>query len=104
VEQSVDVFEAIAHPVRRDLLDQLVNGERSVSDLARPFAVSRPAISQHLRVLREAGLVTERKVGRQRLYQLQAAPLSHVSEWARKYERFWPERLDALGEYLEEQP
>lgn len=104
MEQSVDVFEAIAHPVRRGLLDRLVNGEHSVTDLARPFAVSRPAISQHLRVLREAGLVTERKVGRQRLYQLQAAPLSQVSEWARKYERFWHERLDALGKYLEEQP
>ncbi len=104
MEQGADVYEAIAHPVRRDLLDRLVNGERSVTELARPFAVSRPAISQHLRILREAGLVTERKVGRQRLYKLRAAPLFQVSEWARKYERFWPERLDALGKYLEEQP
>ena len=103
MDETVDVFEAIAHPVRRDLLDLLANGERSVTDLAGPFPITRPAISQHLRVLREAGLVTERKVGR-RLYQLREAPLFQVSEWARKYDRFWHERFNALGRYLEEQP
>lgn len=99
------IFAAIAHPVRRALLDRLVTGELPVNTLAAPFAetMSRPAVSQHLRVLREAGLVDERQAGRERLYRLRAERLREVREWLRKYERFWQERLAALGEYLEQE-
>ncbi len=102
VRQSDDVFRAIADPTRRDLLGLLAETEQPVNRLAEPFAMSRPAISQHLRILRDAGLVAERKVGRERFYRLEATPLRAVSEWAAQYERFWHERLDALGTYLEE--
>jgi DNA-binding transcriptional ArsR family regulator len=77
-----DVFEAIASPVRRALLDVLAGGARSVHDLAAPFEMTRPAVSQHLRVLREAGLVTEERVGRERHYGLDARPLRTVADWA----------------------
>ena len=97
------VFVALAHPVRRALLDRLVASELPVNALAAPFAetMSRPAISQHLRVLREVGLVDERAVGRERVYRLRAERLREVRDWLRKYERFWRHRLDALGSYLE---
>lgn len=95
-----DVYHAIADPTRRRLVERLRAGERSVSELAAPFAVSRPAISQHLRVLREAGLVSERRVGRERRYRLHPGPLREVSEWVRQYEGFWTERLDALEREL----
>ncbi len=69
--------------------------------LAQPFAMSRPAVSQHLRVLRDARLVEERSVGRERLYRLRAERLRVVERWLRTYERFWQERLAALGDFLE---
>jgi DNA-binding transcriptional ArsR family regulator len=97
----VDVFQAIADPTRRRLLELVSDGERPVNMLADAFPMSRPAISQHLRVLRQAGLVTERKVGRERRYRLRATPLREVRDWVRQYEWFWRERFDALGEYLE---
>jgi DNA-binding transcriptional ArsR family regulator len=97
-----DVFRALADPTRRELLDLLTDGEQPVKRLAEPFGMSRPAISQQLRVLRHAGLVNERKVGRERCYRLSAAQLREVSDWLRKYERFWGEKLDALGEHLDE--
>ncbi len=97
------VFHAIADPTRRALLDLLGEGERSVKGLAAPFAMTRPAVSQHLRVLRRAGLVTERKVGRERHYRLRAAPLREVRDWVGQYERFWRDRLGALSEYLDEE-
>lgn len=93
-------FRALADPTRRALLDLLVDGERSVSDLVGRFVVSQPAISQHLGLLREAGLVAERRSGRQRLYRLQAGPLADVYDWVGHYRRFWDERLAALGDHL----
>lgn len=96
------VYSAIAHPVRRELLDLLAEGERPVKALARPFALSRPAISQHLRILLDAGLVAERREGRERRYCLQPQRLREVQRWLRRFERFWEERLDQLGKYLEE--
>ena len=99
-----DVYQAIADPTRRRLLDLLTAGERPVNNLARPFAMSRPAVSQHLRVLREAGLVAERRVGRERRYSLRAAPLREVYDWVAHYDRFWREHLGKLGEYLKENP
>lgn len=99
----MDPFEGIAHPVRRMLLDALAEGDRPVNALAGPFAgtMSRPAISQHLRVLRDAGLVTERRVGRQHLYHLRPEGLREIRDWLRTYETFWRERLSALGAYLD---
>jgi DNA-binding transcriptional ArsR family regulator len=85
---SRDIFQAIADPTRRALLDRLRDGEQPVKQLAEPFAMSLPAISQQLQVLCAAGLVTQRREGRQRLYQLNPAPLKQVSEWVAHYEKF----------------
>ena len=82
---SSDVFRAVADPTRRAMLDLLLTGDRSVRELARPFRMSQPAISQHLRVLREAGLVRARQVGRQRLYRINPRPLEALYEWAARY-------------------
>lgn len=101
---SADIFQAIADPTRRALLDQLKGGEQPVKQLAAAFDVSMPAISQHLQVLCEVGLVTQRKVGRQRFYQLNPLPLKQVSDWVTDYEQFWLEKLEALSHYLEENP
>ena len=98
-----DVFDAIASPVRRDILDLLGRGGRPVHDLAAPFEMSRPAVSQHLRVLREAGLVTEERVGRERHYRLDARPLRAVADWAGHYEQFWLHHARLLRELLEEE-
>jgi DNA-binding transcriptional ArsR family regulator len=99
--ETADVYQAIADPTRRRILDLLAEAERPVTDLAAPFAISRPAVSQHLRVLREAGLVAEHRAGRQRLYHLQPAPLQDVDGWLSSYRRFWRARLQALAEYLD---
>ena len=100
---SADIFQAIADPTRRAILDQLQQGEQPVKQLAEPFAISLPAISQHLHVLCDVGLVTQQRNGRQRIYRLNPTPLKQVSDWVSQYEQFWKTKLDALGEYLEEQ-
>jgi DNA-binding transcriptional ArsR family regulator len=100
---SEDVFTAIAHPVRRRLLDLLVGGEQPVNRLATPFDMSRPAISQHLRVLLDVGLVSERRSGRERRYRLHPDGLRQVREWLATYDRFWQERLVALGDHLDKE-
>ncbi|MEO1762163.1 MAG: metalloregulator ArsR/SmtB family transcription factor [Cyanobacteria bacterium J06629_18] len=99
---SADVFQAIADPTRRAILDLLLAGEKPVKQLAEPFAISLPAISQHLQILYEADLVEMRKSGRQRLYKLKPYSLKQVSAWIANYEEFWQQKLDALGDYLEE--
>ena len=96
-----DIFTAIAHPLRRSLLDDLTHGEMSVGGLAQRYEVSRPAISQHLRVLLEAGLVDGTRDGRNNKYVLRADRLTPVYEWLRKYETFWSERMSELGKYLD---
>jgi DNA-binding transcriptional ArsR family regulator len=101
---STDAFHAIAHPGRRQLLELLQSGEKPVNTLAETFAMSRPAVSQHLKVLLEAGLVTERRDGRQRLYKLEPAKLSEVHDWISQFEKFWSDKLDALGKFLEDNP
>jgi len=98
---QVDVFHAISDPTRRALLDLVAEGEQPVKMLAQTFTMSRPAISQHLRILKQAGLVVERKVGREHLYSLQADPLHEVSDWVQHYEQFWHNRLELLGEHLD---
>jgi DNA-binding transcriptional ArsR family regulator len=95
------VFRALADPTRRAMLDRLRERESSVGELAGPFAISQPAVSQHLKVLSEAGLVRARRDGRQRLYRLHAAPLRDMFVWLERYERFWQRNLDALGAYLD---
>lgn len=97
-----DAFTAIAHPVRREILDLLAAEERSVLSLAKPFKMSRPAVSQHLRILRDVGLVEVRRVGREQRYRLRSEPLESVYDWVAHYTRFWEEKLDNLGKYLEE--
>ncbi|HET8844185.1 MAG TPA: metalloregulator ArsR/SmtB family transcription factor [Ktedonobacteraceae bacterium] len=97
---NIDVFTAIAHPVRRRILDVLAYGEQSVNSLAAPFALTRPAISQHLRVLLEAGLVSIHQKGREHWYQLQPDHLQEVQEWLCQYERFWNQKLQTLETYL----
>jgi DNA-binding transcriptional ArsR family regulator len=103
VPVGVDVYGAIADPTRRRLLDLLALAGLSVGELAAPFAMSRPAVSQHLRVLRDAGLVREQRVGRQRIYQLAPDGLREVDLWLGSYRRFWENRLAAFGSYLDAQ-
>ena len=95
-------FGALASRTRRRILDALLRGERSVGELVRVARVSQPAVSQHLAVLREAGLVEERRDGRFRYYRLDARPLAEVLGWLRRYERFWSGRLAALRRVLDE--
>jgi len=95
------VFDAIADPTRRRVLELLSERELSAGEIAAAFPVSRPAISRHLRVLREAGLVRARRAAQQRVYGLDAAPLLEVDAWIEKYRRFWPDRLDRLDEHLQ---
>ena len=97
----VDPFHAIADGTRRRLLELLGDGEVAVSELAENFDMTMPAVSQHLRVLRQAGLVTHRARGRQRLYRASPRPLRLVHAWTGRYERFWRHRLERLGSYLD---
>lgn len=99
----VDVYLAIADPTRRRLLDLLGTGERPVNALAAPFRMTRPAISQHLRILRRVGLVDVRKDGRERRYRVRGEKLREVFDWVSHYEKFWTEKLKALGKYLDGQ-
>jgi DNA-binding transcriptional ArsR family regulator len=99
--QDTSAFRAISHPTRRAILDTLAQGERSVTELTQQFAVSQPAISQHLDVLRRAGLVAVEPDGRQRRYRLDPAPLREVFDWATRYEAFWRGSLDRLGAVLD---
>jgi DNA-binding transcriptional ArsR family regulator len=96
-----DVFHAIADETRRALLDRLSTGEETATALSEAFHITQPAVSQHLKVLRDAGLVTERRVGRYRLYRLQPEALREVADWVSHYEQFWKTKLAALGELLE---
>jgi DNA-binding transcriptional ArsR family regulator len=96
-----DVFRAIADPTRRAILDRLRAGPQPVNTLAAEFEQSRPAISRHLRVLREAQVVTEERAGRERLYQLQPAALKDVAGWIDGYRAFWQGNLNSLKRYLE---
>ncbi|HET9574355.1 MAG TPA: metalloregulator ArsR/SmtB family transcription factor [Methyloceanibacter sp.] len=104
-ETSLDrTFAALADPTRRALLAQLDEHENvSVSELARPFPVSLPAIMKHLDVLSDAGLVTRSKTGRVVSCRLAAAPMQEAVGWLNRYQRFWSERLDRLAAFLEEE-
>jgi DNA-binding transcriptional ArsR family regulator len=96
-----DVFNAIAEPQRREILMLLRGGERPVTELAQELGMAQPGASKHLRVLREVGLVRDRKAGKQRLYGLDARGLRPVHEWAGGFEQFWNERFDRLDDYVQ---
>ncbi|MEW6306420.1 MAG: metalloregulator ArsR/SmtB family transcription factor [Verrucomicrobiota bacterium] len=97
-----DVFSAISDETRRALLLRLAReGEKNVSELLEPLSISQPAVSKHLRCLREAGLVRRRTVGRMNLYQIDAQRLRQVYDWVAHFERYWDQKLDALGDYLD---
>lgn len=100
-DSRTDAFHAIADPRRRQILDLLRDGERPVGELVPHLGVSMGAVSQHLRVLREAGLVVQRKDGRHRRYRVDPAPLREVVDWTEPYTRFWKGRLRRLGRHLD---
>lgn len=95
-------FSALADPTRRAILARLARGEATVSTLARPYPMSLPAVSKHLRVLERAGLVQRSRLGRVHLMRLAAGPLRDAREWISDYERFWQERLDSLANFLDD--
>lgn len=95
-------FAALADPTRRAILARLALGETTVTELSQPFAMSKPAISKHLKVLQRAGLISQGRQAQWRPCRLEAAPLRDVSEWVEQYRRNWEERFDRLEAYLEE--
>jgi DNA-binding transcriptional ArsR family regulator len=95
-----DVFGAISHPARRHMLELLAGADHSVNAMAGHFKMSRPAVSQHLRVLLDVGLVTEQRHGRERRYHFVPERLAPVRDWIALYERFWDDRLEGLQKLL----
>lgn len=98
----MDAFLALADPTRRRIIESLAGGESPFGDLADQFEMSRPAVSQHLKVLREAGLVAVRKDAQRRIYRLDPEGLGELDRWLEKVKRFWGPRLDDLERALEE--
>jgi len=99
---TADAFNAIAEPRRRQILDLLSGGERSVNEIVVAIGLAQPQVSKHLRVLREVGVVEVREAGRQRLYRLNGPALKPIFDWVKEYERTWTERFDRLDVVLEE--
>ena len=97
-------FAVLAEPSRRTILDALRDGERPVGDLVDRLQLSQPAVSKHLRVLREAGLVEVRADAQRRLYRIRPEPLAEIDAWLEPYRQLWSRSLDALGRHLEESP
>lgn len=97
-------FGAVAEPHRRQILDLLRVEDRAVGDLVGALGLSQPGVSKHLKVLRDADLVTVRSAGKQRIYAIHADPLDEVDAWLDPYRRYWNERLDALERHLEQHP
>jgi len=95
-------FAALADPTRRAILAKLATGDTTVNDLARPFKMSQPAISKHLKVLERAGLITHIQIAQSRPRHIVAAPLKEATDWLENYRRFWEEQFDRLDELLEE--
>src|SRR3954469_17362305 len=95
-------FGALADPTRRAILTRLADGDATVNALAEPFAMSKPAISKHLKVLEHAGLIVRGRDAQWRPCRLQAAPLKEVDHWVQRYRRFWEQSFDRLDDYLRE--
>ena len=104
VAATHDIFQAIADPTRRVMLSRLQFGEMKAGEIAEGFALSQPALSKHLRILREAGLVTVADRGRFRIYALDPDALRQVFDWVQAFEAFWPNKLEALGTHLRNKP
>ena len=98
----MEAFAALAEPTRRQILDLLAGGERSAGDLARRFALSQPAFSQHLRALRDAGLVRVRRDAQRRMYSIDGRGLAKIDAWLSRYRAFWTKHLDALERALKD--
>jgi len=96
----MQALSALADPIRRQIIEMLADRERDAGELAAAFPVSRPAVSRHLRVLREAGLVRVRPQAQRRVYALDPEPLEDLARWLERYRRFWSQRLDALDTEL----
>ena len=96
----METLAALADPTRRRILELLADGELDAGAVASRFKISRPAISRHLRVLREAGLVAVRSEGTRRIYRMAPAPLRELDEWLERYRGFWTDRLDALEAHV----
>jgi DNA-binding transcriptional ArsR family regulator len=101
---EMTAYAAVAEPHRRQILDLLRDGERSVGDLVARVGLSQPSVSKHLKVLREAGLVGVRPAGKERWYGLRAQPLAELDEWLEPYRVYWSDRLDSLERHLKENP
>lgn len=97
-----DVFNAVAEPRRREVIELLAGGERSVGELVAELGSSQPQVSKHLRVLLEVELVSVRREGRHRLYRLEAGGLRQIHQWAQRFEPLWQERFDLLEEVVQE--
>jgi DNA-binding transcriptional ArsR family regulator len=101
-DQLSATFAALADPTRRAILARLMGGECSVTELAKPFDMSMPAVSKHLRVLERAGLIARRREAQWRHCRIEAGPLKEVADWAERYRHIWEQRLDRLDAYLEQ--
>ena len=99
---DTDIFRALADPTRRAVFERLVRAEKTVSELRAVMPVSQPAISQHLAVLRDAGLVTERREGRFSYYRIAPQALTPLADWVERYRTFWPDRVEMLKQTLKE--
>ena len=97
-----DVFQAIADPVRRDIIGLLAHKKLSVNSVADNFDISRPAVSKHIKILNECGLIIIKKQGRERFCEIQPDGLSEVSEWVEQYRKLWEQKLDSFESYLQE--
>lgn len=99
---TADVFNAVAEPRRREILDALADGERAVGDLAAALDLAQPQVSKHLRVLRDVGAVAVRDAGRRRLYRVDGRALKPIHDWVARFERTWEERFEALDDVLDD--
>ena len=95
-----DVFQAIADPTRREIIGMLSQQSLNLNNVADQFNISRPAISKHIKILTECGLITITKRGRERYCHAELKQLKQVAEWTARYQKFWNEKLDALGDFL----
>ena len=102
MDQLSITFAALADPTRRAILARLSTGEATVTDLAKPFDISLPAVSKHLKVLHRAGLIARDRTAQWRPSRLHAEPLKQVADWVEDYRRFWEESFDRLEDYLQE--
>jgi DNA-binding transcriptional ArsR family regulator len=96
----MDRFEALGDPTRRRIVELLAGGEQTAGEVAGAFAISRPAVSRHLRVLREAGIATARTDAQRRVYRLETEPLEEMERWLARYRSFWTEKLDRLDHHV----